>query len=319
MIAMRILRVLLLPLVFVLSIALGAQTRTVALTFDDLPLASAGSEGITPAERIAEARSVNHAILAALKRHHAPAIAFVNEGKVVADDATEEYRKILSPWIEKGNQLGNHTFSHPDLNKISSAEFEEDVLKGEASIQPLMAAAGSPLRYLRFPFNHTGENTEKQHAVADFLKQRGYEVATCTIDNSDWVFAQAYRAILRKNDTRAAQELRSAYLAYTEKEIEYYSKLHRQVLGHEIPHVMLLHASRLNADTMDEILKLFERMSYRFVTLTQAQSDPAYRTPITFATTAGPMWGYRWAKELNIAVDGKLEPEVPAWIEHYGH
>jgi hypothetical protein len=31
----------------------------------------------------------------------------------------------------------------------------------------------------------------------------------------------------------------------------------------------------------------------------------------------GWMWGYRWAKELNVKVDGRTEPEVPAWIENY--
>jgi len=30
------------------------------------------------------------------------------------------------------------------------------------------------------------------------------------------------------------------------------------------------------------------------------------------------MWGYRWAKELDIKVDGSLESEPPAWIAQYG-
>ena len=53
-------------------------------------------------------------------------------------------------------------------------------------------------------------------------------------------------------------------------------------------------------------------MKYRFVTLRQAQSDPAYRTSDTYVTPEGPMWGYRWARELNIKVDGRQEPEAPA-------
>ena len=77
---------------------------------------------------------------------------------------------------------------------------------------------------------------------------------------------------------------------------------------------MLLHANRLNADTIDELLKIFERLRYKFVTLSQAQSDPAYREPDKFVTAEGWMWGYRWARELNIKVDGRLEPEVPAWV-----
>lgn len=302
----------------VLVNAACAQNRTVALTFDDLPLALAGSPtGITPAERIAETRKVNLAIVKGLKKHHAPAIAFVNENKVVADGETEASRDILREWTKAGYDLGNHTFAHRNLSTIAEPEFEREVIDGEASVKMLMSKAGKPLRYLRFPYNHTGETPEKHAAVAAFLKQRGYEVATCTVDNSDWVFARAYRLMLDRRDAAGASRLRSAYIDYTAKELEYYSQLHKQVFGHEIPHVMLLHASRLNADTIDQVLRVFEKARYRFVTLEQAQSDPAYQTPEMFPTADGPMWGYRWARTLNIKVDGSREPEVPGWIENY--
>jgi hypothetical protein len=58
-------------------------------------------------------------------------------------------------------------------------------------------------------------------------------------------------------------------------------------------------------------------MGYRFVTLQQAQQDPAYQTPDTFISEYGPMWGYRWARELKIKVDGSQEPEPPEWIVKY--
>lgn len=312
--AMRLTPLLVLLAAVSIPIGAGCQTRSVALTFDDLPLADAGSAGMTPRERIATAQAVNRAILAGLRRHHAPATAFVNEKKVAADGAAEPNREVLRQWVASGNDLGNHTFSHADLSKISADEFEKEIMDGEASIKPLMAEAGKPLRFLRFPFNHTGETAEKQRAVSDFLKQHQYEVATCTVDNSDWVFARPYRVMLAKGDSRSARRLRSAYLSYTEKEINYYSQLDRQIFGRDVPHVMLLHANRLNADTIDRLLKIFEHMGFRFVTLSQAQSDPAYRTPDTYVTPDGPMWGYRWAHDLNIKVDGRQEPEVPDWI-----
>ena len=312
--AMRLASLLVLLALVSIPIGAGCQTRTVALTFDDLPLADAGNAGMKPDERIATAQAVNRAILAALHRHHAPAIAFVNENKVTAYGAAEPNREILRHWIAGGNDLGNHTFSHADLSKISAVEFEKEIVDGEASIKPLMAEAGKPLHFLRFPYNHTGETAEKQRSVYDLLKQHQYEVATCTIDNSDWVFARAYWVMLAKRDSRSARWLRSEYLSYTEKEINYYSQLDRQVFGRDIPHVMLLHANRLNADTIHQLLKIFERLGFQFVTLSQAQSDPAYRTPDTFVTPEGWMWGYRWARELNIKVDGRQEPQVPAWI-----
>lgn len=306
---------------FILALFAGssaAQNRTAALTFDDLPLALAGSAAdATADQRVAETRAVNEAMLAALKKHHAHAIAFVNAKKVQADGRERDYRAILAEWIRDGHDLGNHTFAHLNLSEISATQFEKEVIDGEASVKPLMNKAGKQLRYLRFPYNHTGETRAKHDAVAEFLRGRGYEVATCTVENEDWVFARAYTLMLEHNDDSGAGKLRAAYLAYTKDELDYYTRLHQQIFGREIPHVMLLHANRLNADMLDQILKIFEDEKYTFVTLEKAQSDPAYRVPDTDPTEAGPMWGYRWARELKIKVDGSQEPEVPAWIADY--
>jgi hypothetical protein len=112
--------------------------------------------------------------------------------------------------------------------------------------------------------------------------------------------------------------LRKDYLAYTSIEIDYYARLHKQIFGREIPHVMLLHVNRLNADTIDQVLTLFDQKQYRFVTLDSALADPAYSIPDQFVTKEGWMWAYRWAKELGVHVDGSAETEPPDWIRHYG-
>lgn len=81
---------------------------------------------------------------------------------------------------------------------------------------------------------------------------------------------------------------------------------------------MLLHANRLNADVIDQVLAIFAQQQYRFVTLEAAQADPAYKTPDILAIRDGWMWGYRWARELGVKVDGRLETEPPDWIIQYG-
>lgn len=311
-------RFLRLCLVCLISVFAGAQQRSVALTFDDLPLAIAGgSDKSSPAQVLSEARAVNKAILRVLRLHHAPAIAFVNEKEIVRDGHVEQNRAILREWIQQGHELGNHTYSHADSTELTVESFEKDVVDGEPSVRLLMSGVGKPLRFFRFPFNHTGETAEKHDAIAAFLKQRGYKVATCTVENSDWVFARAYRLMVDRRDAQSAARLRTDYLDYTRQEIEYYNKLNRQIFGHEIPQVMVLHANRLNADMLDEVLQIFEKLDYKFVSLQEAQADPAYQTPDTFFTPFGPMWGYRWARELNVKVDGRSEPEVPAWVEKY--
>jgi peptidoglycan/xylan/chitin deacetylase (PgdA/CDA1 family) len=277
----------------------AAQPRTVALTFDDLPVV-----GMKTAP---EARSINLAILNALARHHAPATGFVIDSKL-QEIGAQAGAGIVQEWLRHGQDLGNHTFSHRDLNDLTLAEFENEVIRGEAS-------TGKP-RYLRFPFNHTGDTQEKHDAVAAFLAKRGYRVATCTIDNEDYEFARTYELMLAKKDEVSAKKLRAEYLAYTAAEIDYYNDLHKQVFGREIPQVMLLHANRLNAELIENLLQIFEQKHYRFVTLDQAQSDAAYSTP-EIVSKYGQMWGYRWAKQHEVKVNGSLETEPPTWILHY--
>lgn len=289
--------------------AASAQSRTVALTFDDLPLAEHDDS--------AQAEPIISTIINSLDKHHAPAIGFVI-GKRVSDIGKNQGIRVLQRWIHHGYDLGNHSFSHPDFNVLTVEQFEQDVISNEAILKPLLGKTGKTLHYFRFPYNHTGDTQAKHDAIAQFLKEHGYEPAACTIDNEDYVFNHAYLQMLANRDSAAAQQLRQEYLAYTSTEIDYYNGLHKQIFGREIPQVMVLHANRLNADVIGQVLALFEEKQYRFVTLDQAQADPAYQTPDTLVVTGGLMWGYRWAKERGIKVDGSLEKEPAAWISQYG-
>jgi peptidoglycan/xylan/chitin deacetylase (PgdA/CDA1 family) len=287
------------------SLGSRAQSARVALTFDDLP--AVGTEDPT------DAQSYNRAVLASLAKHHAPATGFVVEDRVVKLKG----REILDQWVRQGLDLGNHTFSHADLNTLTPEQFEQEVIQGESSFNAALATAGKTPRYLRFPFNHTGDTAAKHDAVAEFLIRRGYQVGACTIDNQDYLFDSAYLKMGVRNDHLSAAKLRAEYLAYTATEIDYYSHLHEQVFGRAVAHVMLLHLNRLNAELIEQLLEIFEQKRYTFVSLEAAQSDSAYNTPDTFVSSYGPMWGYRWAQERKVAVNGNLESEPPAWISQY--
>ncbi|MGE5111395.1 MAG: polysaccharide deacetylase family protein [Acidobacteriaceae bacterium] len=299
-----------LTLLFVLSATLFAQTsaqRSIALTFDDLPMAASNP---TPAEVTA----LTNSILGALSKHRAPAVGLVNESKVhLGDDA--ERAATLELWLKAGQQLGNHTYSHPDFNKLTLAEFTADAERGELLLKRLLPKYHQQLRFFRFPFNHAGDTEEKKAGFQKWLAQNHYEVATCTIENSDWVFAAAYDKALSRHDSGQIQKIRTAYLDYTDAKFPFFEKASLDVFGREFPQVFLLHANRLNADVLDELLSQVEKRGYRFVTLEEAQSDAAYRTPDTDISPYGPMWIYRWAPALGKKVDGRSEPEVPKWVE----
>ena len=295
-------------LAWLMPVCIFAQGRTVAITVDDLPYAGNFLD--------ASASTVNRRLLTAFRDHSVPVTGFVIQKRV--EDLGSQGTMILKEWISQGLDLGNHTYSHPDINELSLEQIQEEIVSGEATFGPLMKTAGKHLTFFRFPMNHTGDTKAKHDAVAAFLAQRGYRLAACTIDNSDYLFNKAYVQMLAKHDAASAQRLRLEYLSYTSSEIDYYAALNRKVLGYEPPQVMLLHDNRLNADVIEQVLALFVEKRYKFVSLDAAQSDPAYRTADTYITKFGPMWGYRWANERNVKVNGKLEADPPKWILEYG-
>ena len=298
--------------VIICSLPATAQQRMVAVTVDDLPIAETDHAAAGSVDTV-EAKSINRAILDSLRRHKVSATGFVID-KRVEDVGETSGIAILRQWVQSGNDLGNHSYSHADFNQLTIEQIEEEIVHGERSISNVL---GRRPHYFRFPLNHTGDTAAKHDAVATFLRQHGYKLAVCTIDNEDSVFDRAYLIALARKDHQSAERIRLEYLSYTGTEIDYYSGLNKQVFGYEPPHVMLLHANRLNADTIDSVLSLFEQRHYRFVDLDTAEADSAFATPDTFFTQYGWMWGYRWARERNVKVNGNLETEPPAWVVQY--
>lgn len=124
------------------------------------------------------------------------------------------------------------------------------------------------------------------------------------------MFASAYSRAIGSKDSEMAARIHHESLAYSATEIDFYAALNRRVLGYEPSEVMLLDDSLLNADTIDEVLALFRSRGYRFVSLSEAQRDPAYTIPDTYITKYGPMWGYRWAKEKRLAMCLSIQRSV---------
>ena len=300
---------------FILPCALAAQAPNVAITVDDLPYVPGTLQPLSPMDG-KNAVATNEKILRAFSRHRIPATGFVVEQNVERIGA-ESGQQVLKLWIRPGFDLGNHFYSHADMDTISVDRAEQEILRGESAIKPLLESVSREPRYMRFPYNHTGDTKQKHDAVVAFLASHGYRVSPCTIDTSDYIFNNTYAAAVARHDKKTAARLRADYIAYSAAEIDWYSRLDKQVFGRDVAHIMLLHDSPLNADTIESVIALFSRRGYRFVTLAEALMDPAYAVPETYITKFGPMWGYRWAKELDVKVDGRDEPDPPPWIGQY--
>ena len=292
-----------------------SQSRTVAITVDDLVCANCPptNQDETFAHGLMEATT--QSLIAGLSKADIPVTGFVIVQTV--EEAHVIGQRCLQHWLNAGFDLGNHSYSHRNFADITIEQMKSDIARADASLRPLLAANQRILQFFRFPYNCTGDTQLKHDALADYLKEHGYRIATCTIDTSDYLFAQAYARAIGSKDSITADRIRREYLSFSATEIDFYAELNRRVLGYEPPQVMLIHDSMLNAESINDILTLFRDRGYGFVSLAEAQCDPAYAIPDTYITKHGPMWGYRWAKARNDRCLGMNEPHPPDWVTNY--
>lgn len=285
--------------------------RQMALTFDDLPAQRA--PGI-PDEQV---EMITRSLLQVLQQHQAPAVGFVNESKLYRNDQVVPERvALLESWLEAGMELGNHTYSHPDLHRIPLSEFELDLLRGEEIGRHLAENRQVPYRYFRHPYLHTGRDLETKHALEDKLDQLGYKIAPVTIDNSEWIFASAYDEASDRQDPDLQQKVGTEYIAYMLRVVSYYENQSRGLFDREIPQVLLVHANALNADYLDPLLEALSQRGYEFIQLNRALSDPAFDSADTYTGPGGITWLHRWA--LTRGVDHDFfsgEPLTAQWIQ----
>jgi peptidoglycan/xylan/chitin deacetylase (PgdA/CDA1 family) len=283
--------------------------REVAVTFDDLPVVSTRRD-------IASWRDVTAKLIRTITANKIPAIGFVNENKLITDGKRDEARvELLRRWIEAGLELGNHTFSHPDLHSTPLEDFQENVIGGEEVTRALLAEKNKKLRFFRHPFLHTGRSLEVKQRFESFLKERGYRVAPVTIDNSEWIFARAYDNAIDRGDRASARRVGEAYIPYMEKKFEHFERQSLALLGREIKHVLLVHANPLNADYFDELVVMMKKRGYKFIALEDALRDEAYALPDTYTGAAGLTWLHRWALTRGVAKSFfQGEPKTPDWV-----
>src|SRR5918992_1407095 len=286
--------------------------RAVAVTFDDLPATAAGMV----ANDVAGITEMTRKLLAAVRKYGVPAVGFVNEGKLfhtgaASGDAVGRIG-VLRMWLDDGLELGNHTYSHRDLNHTPLDEFQIDVIRGEAVTRELSDAAGKPLRYFRHPFLHVGQELAQRRAFERFLAARGYTVAPVTMDNDDFVYAAAYARALRRGDTAATGRIGDDYLRYMEDVFAFFEAVSRRVIGREIPQVLILHANTLNADRFDSVAEMIGRRGYLFIPLAEALKVPAYGLPDEFVGAPSNSWFNHW--EITAGRAPVPTPKPPDWI-----
>lgn len=287
----------------------GEVRRTVAITVDDVPATLYRPGQRCEAEALAD---LTERLAWGLAGHGAEATGFVVESRICDELRPALLARLLSTWLDAGHDLGNHTFSHRNFAQEPLADFEADVVKGEATTAQLLSDRGRRLRFFRYPFLERGPDTDKRDAFECFLADRGYAVAPVTVDNEDWRYAKAYDLALARGDSAFARQVGADYLRHMEASFEFAEALSREVVGREVAHILLIHASHLNADYLGELAALLSGRGYTVVSLTEAMQDPVYTQPNPDAHSDGDSWIQRLL--IGSGAEPRPEPQAPEWI-----
>lgn len=297
-----------LALVALLAITPNAHAATgkVALTFDDLPALSLFADQ-------PYVNYLNVMLLRGLKRHRLPAIGFVNESKLGEIDRPQQIAN-LEKWLDAGMNLGNHTFSHESPDQLGGQGYIEDIARGEPVTRGLLKRRGKPLAWFRHPYLETGFPEPVKREIETWLTAHGYRIAPVTIDADDWEFAEPYDDAIARHDEARRLRIQKQYLAYTERTVAWYQDASNALFGRQIAFVMLLHATRLNADSIDELAAILKRRKLTGVTLEEAMKDPAYRIRDPYVGHDGIDWMERWSDELHKELPWDSWQDPPAEI-----
>ena len=238
----------------------------IAITADDLTV-----HGALPAGQTWP--GIARSYLDSLKAHGVPeTYGFVNARRIEEAPASEP---VLDLWRQAGYPLGNHTYSHLGLSQAPSLEaWEEDTRRGEPAIAKRMR--GQDWRVLRYPFLDAGDTQARHDGALAWLKKEGYRIADVSISFDDWAYTEPYARCLAKGDAAGAAALKTGYLRRVDETIVRTQALSQRVYGRVIPQVLLTHLGAFSAATLPDVLRRLDAAGARYVTLAQAQSDPAY-------------------------------------------
>ena len=237
-----------------------AQERgEIAITLDDLPFVGTNSNDPGNVIRTHD-RFMN--IIQALQKYQAPATGFVIAGAI-----GKGQWELLNAFRDAGYGLGNHTYSHENLARISAEKYILNLDKADKRLAQIMT---SP-KYSRYPYLAEGYGVKKQE-VLDYLVAHQYVIAPVSIDSKDYQFNARFLRYSWRIRTQHLQEIKRDYLAYIWKQTLRAEKIAN---GKPVKQIILMHSNLLNSLCLEDVLKMYQEHGYRFISLTEALELPA--------------------------------------------
>ena len=261
----------------VLAASAHAQQPQVAITFDDLP-----AHGPLPPGMARPA--VVDSLLATMKRENLPPVyGFVNGFRMVKWPYQVH---ILDAWHAAGNPLGNHTWSHPEFDKLSVRRYEQNIARNEPTLRRVEPDA-EHRHWFRFPFLEEGNTVAKREALRAWLDAHHYRVAEVSIDFQDYNWNEPYARCSARHDEAAIAHLHDTYLAAAAQSVTVFRGLSQTLYGRDVRYILLMHVGAFDAHMFPELIAQLRAEGFAFTTLEEAEADEAYRFDPQVPTPGG--------------------------------
>ena len=140
----------------------GVADNSIAITFDDGP-----HPEHTPK------------LLDMLKERNVHATFYVIGKNVIA------YPEIIKRMVEEGHEIGNHTWNHPSLTKLSASKVAQEMNATSRIIEDI---TGIKPATMRPPYGATNATLNKRHD-----EEFGMKVILWSVDPMDWKYRDAER------------------------------------------------------------------------------------------------------------------------------
>ncbi|MET7682756.1 bifunctional polysaccharide deacetylase/glycosyltransferase family 2 protein [Streptomyces sp. NPDC005423] len=186
-------------------------------------------------------------VLDVLEKHHAHAVFFVT------GTMASRYPALVRRMVADGNEVGLHTFSHPDLSFQSPRRIDWELTQNQLAIS---GAAGIRTSLFRPPYSSSADAMDNASwPVTRYIGTRGYITVVNDRDSEDW----------RKPGVGS-------------------------IVRNATPHggegaIVLMHDSggdrHQTVRALDRFLPLMQHRGYRFDNLTEALGAPSALTPVT--------------------------------------
>ena len=168
------------------------------------------------------------AMLDALKKHNVKATFFV------VGHYLESAPELVKRMVEEGHAVGNHTYHHPDMSKISDLASFQKEMDDVRTLYQEVASQEMPMYYRPPQGKYNSENLQ-------MAKELGYHTFFWSLAYVDW----------NVKDQPSHEEA--------------FSKLTARI--HPGAIVLLHNTSKTNAEILDELLTKWEEMGYAFSSL----------------------------------------------------